>query len=343
MTTCLRQLILLSMAVVALLAMADGGTSTTAYNFLSVPVSSHVYGLGGHNITIIDDDINLVEQNPALLGSEFDHQVGLNYMRYIGETNFAGVRYGQGVTKSGSIAVGIQYFGYGNLQGVGADGVETGTFSASDMAFSVSYSHDVTKNLRGGITLKYLYSKYESYTAGAVAADLGLSFYDPTHEFSASLVAKNLGGQVKKFTDYKDKLPWDIQVGVSKMLGKAPLRLHITAYELARWNSPYYKIEDVNNPNSGLVKEESFGTNLLRHLVFGVDVLPTNNIYLGLGYNYRMRSDMATYKRDFMSGLSVCAGLKVKAFGIGAAFARPHTGATTMMFNLTTTIGELLK
>ena len=343
MTTYSRHLISLFFTAVALLAMADDGTSTTAYNFLSVPVSSHVYGLGGHNITLIDDDINLVEQNPALLGSEFDHQVGLNYMRYIAETNFAGVRYGQGVSKNGSIAVGIQYFGYGNMQEVGVDGIETGTFSASDMAFSVSYSHDVTRNLRGGITFKYLYSKYETYTAGAVAADLGLSYYDPSHEFSASLVAKNLGGQVKKFNENKDNLPWDIQVGVSKMLGKAPVRLHFTAYELARWNSPYYEIEDLNNPNSALVKVESFSKNLLRHLVFGVDVLPTNNIYLGLGYNYRMRSDMATYKRDFMSGLSACGGLKVRAFGFGVAFARPHTGASTFMFNLTTSIGELMK
>lgn len=343
MTTYLRHLILLAVATMALSAMADGGTSTTAYDFLSVPVSSHVYGLGGHNITIIDDDVNLVEQNPALLGAEFDHQVGLNYMRYIGETNFAGVRYGQGVSKHGSIAAGIQYFGYGDIEGASIDGVQTGKFTASDMAFSLTYSHDVTKHLRGGITFKYLYSKYEDYTAGAVAADIGLSFYDPAHEFSASLVAKNLGGQVKKFNEYKDKLPWDIQVGVSKMLGRAPIRLHITAYELARWSSPYYKIEDVNNPNSGLIEKESFGINLLRHLVFGVDVLPTNNIYLGLGYNYRMRTDMATYKRDFMSGLSVCGGLKVKAFGVGAAFARPHSGATTMMFNLTASIGELLK
>ena len=343
MTTYLRHLILLAAATVAMFAMADDGTSTTAYNFLSVPVSSHVYGLGGHNITIIDDDINLVEQNPALLGAEFDHQVGLNYMRYIGETNFAGLRYGQGVSKHGSIAAGIQYFGYGDIEGASVDGTPTGTFTASDIAFSVTYSHDVTKHLRGGITLKYLYSKYEDYTAGAVAADLGLSYYDPDHEFSASLVAKNLGGQVKKFNEYKDNLPWDIQVGVSKMLSKAPVRLHLTAYELARWNSPYYKIEDINNPNSDLIKEESFGSNLLRHLVFGVDVLPTNNIYLGVGYNYRMRTDMATYKRDFMSGLSVCGGLKVRAFGIGAAFARPHSGATTMMFNLTASIGELLK
>ena len=343
MTTYLRHLILLAVWAVALFAVADNGSGTTAYNFLSVPSSSHVYGLGGHNLTIIDDDINLIEQNPALLGPEYDHQVGLNYMRYIGETNFAGLRYGQGVSEHGAVAVGIQYFGYGNIQGADVNGALTGKFSASDMAFSVTYSHDISEKFRGGITVKYLYSKYEDYTAGAVAADLGLNFYDPDHEFSASLVAKNLGGQVKKFNDFKDNLPWDIQVGFSKMLGMAPIRLHVTAYELARWSSPYYKIQDVNNPNSDLIKKESFGSNLLRHLVFGVDILPSNNIYLGLGYNYRTRTDMATYKRDFMSGLSVAGGLKVKAFGIGAAYACPHTGASTFMFNLTTSIGELVK
>ncbi len=343
MTTYLRHMLVLAAVGVAFCALADDGPKTTAYNFLSVPSSSHVYGLGGHNLTIIDDDINLIEQNPSLLGPEFDHQVGVNYMRYIGETNFAGLRYGQGVSEHGAFAAGIQYFGYGNIQGAAIDGTKTGTFSASDIAFSLTYSHDIGDNFRGGITAKYLYSKYEDYSAGAVAADLGINYYDPEHEFSASLVAKNLGGQVKKFNEYKYNLPWDIQVGVSKMLGKAPIRLHLTAYELARWKSPYYKIEDVNNPNSDLVKKESFGSNLLRHLVFAADILPTNNLYLGIGYNYRTRTDMATYKRDFMSGLSLAAGLKVRAFGFGAAFARPHTGATTFMFNMTTSIGELMK
>ena len=344
MTTYTRHLILMAACfAVALFAVADDGPQTTAYNFLSVPASSHVYGLGGHNLTIIDDDINLVEQNPALLGPEYDHQVGLNYMRYIGETNFAGLRYGQGVSEHGALALGLQYFGYGNIQGADIDGTMTGTFSASDIAFNLTYSHDISERWRGGITLKYLYSKYEDYTAGAVAADLGINYYDPDHEFSVSLVGKNLGGQVKKFNMNKENLPWDIQVGMSKMLGNAPIRLHVTAYELVRWKSPYYKIEDVNNPNSDLVKKESFGSNLLRHLVFAADVLPANNFYLGIGYNYRTRTDMATYKRDFMSGLSVCGGLKVRAFGFGAAFARPHTGASTFMFNLTTSIGELLR
>ena len=339
----MRNCILLALGAVALFATADDGNTTTAYNFLDVPASSHVYALGGHNLTVIDDDINLIEQNPALLGTEFDHQVGINYMRYIGETNFAGVRYGQGVSEHGAFGVGLQYFGYGNIQGAAVDGTKTGTFNASDIAFSLTYSHDISETIRGGITLKYLYSKYEDYTAGAVAADLGVNYYDAHHEFTASLVAKNLGGQVKKFNEYKDNLPWDIQLGVSKMLGMAPVKLHLTAYGLRHWSTPYYKIEDVNNPNSELIEQESFGSNLLRHLVFGVDVLPTDNIYLAVGYNYRTRTDMATYKRDFLSGISLGGGLKVRAFGIGAAFARPHSGATTFMFNLTTSLGELLR
>jgi hypothetical protein len=264
-------------------------------------------------------------------------------MRYIGDTNFAGLRYGQGVSEHGAIAVGVQYFGYGNLQGADIDGTMTGTFSASDIAVGVTYSHDISERFRGGITLKYLYSKYEDYTAGAVAADLGVNYYDPEHEFSASLVGKNLGGQVKKFNEFKDNVPWDVQVGMSKMLGKAPIRLHLTVYDLRHWSTPYYSISDVNNPNSDLIKKESFGSNLMRHLVLAADILPTDNLYLGIGYNYRTRTDMATYKRDFMSGLSLAGGLKVRAFGFGVAFARPHTGATTFMFNLTTSIGELMK
>ena len=324
-------------------AMAASGEETTnAYQFLNITPSSHVYGLGGHNITIIDDDINLVEQNPALLGPEIDHQVGLNYMKYIGSTNFMGGRYGQGLTEHSAIAVGIQYYGYGEFIGTDAEGVQTSTFNASDINFNVTYSHDITENLRGGITVKYLYSKYEEYSAGAITADLGVNYYNPESELSLSLVLKNLGGQVKKFNDRTDNVPWDVQVGISKMLKSAPVRLSLTAWNLRYWHLPFYKIADKNNPNSDLVKEDKFGSNLLRHLVFGIEVLPTDKLYIGLGYNHKVRTDMSTYHRNFLSGFSLGAGLRVRAFGIGVALAQPHTSATTFMFNLTTSIGELM-
>lgn len=334
---------LLIVGVLNLAAYAQDGT--TAYQYLGVSPSAHVYGLGGHNISLIDDDINLVEQNPALLGPEFDHQVGINYMKYIGSTNFMGARYGQGLTEHSAIAVGLQYYGYGSMTETDAEGSVLGKFNASDINFNVTYSHDITTNLRGGITLKYLYSKYGDFSAGAIAADLGVNLYNPDNELSLSFVVKNLGGQVKKFNgtnDSKDRLPWDVQIGYTQKIGSSPFRLSITAYNLRKWSLPYYEPSDKNNTSSDLVKKDRFGSNLMRHLVFGLEFLPSDHMYIGLGYNYKMRTDMSTYQRNFLSGLSLGAGMKVKSFGFGIALAQPHTGATTFMLNLTTSIGELL-
>lgn len=321
----------------------SGEPGTTAYQFLNIPSSSHVYGLGGYNISVIDDDINLVEHNPALLGPEFDHQAGLGYMRYVGGTNFFGARYGQGLREHNAFAAGVQYFGYGEMTATDPDGTVTGKFNARDIAISGSYSHDIAKNLRGGITVKFIHSSYESYSAAAIAADLGINYYDPEKEFSVSLVAKNLGGQIKKFGDNKDKVPWDLQIGASKTFSGLPVRLSLTFHDLNKWKMPYYEPEDKNNSNSALVEKNSFGTNLLRHIVIGAEYLFSDNMYIALGYNYKTRSDMATYHRNLLSGLSVAAGLKVKAFGVGVAYAQPHSSASTFMVNLTTSIGELLR
>ena len=54
--------------------------SSPSYNFLNIASSTRVYGLGGVNISTIDDDINVVDQNPGLLGAEIGMQLGVNYI-----------------------------------------------------------------------------------------------------------------------------------------------------------------------------------------------------------------------------------------------------------------------
>lgn len=330
----LRVVILCVIAVVsACVSRAQDGS--TAYNFLSVPVSSHVYGLGGHNITIIDDDVNMVEQNPALLGVEHNNQIGLNYMRYIGGSNFMGVRYAHSAGERGAWLIGLQYYGYGDFVGADVDGTITGNFTASDIAFSATYSHDITDYLRGGITLKGLYSKYEIYTAFALCADLGVNYYNPDNGLSLSLVAKHLGGQLVKFNEEYDRLPWDVQAGVSAFLGSTSMRLSVTATHLTKWSLPYYVREDESSTTSNLVEKNTFVSNLFRHLTFGLEYVPSDKFYVGLGYNHKTRTDMSTYSRSFVSGFSLGAGFKSKMIGVGAAVAQPHTGATTFMANFT--------
>ena len=68
--------------------------------------------------------------------------------------------------------------------------------------------------------------------------------------WSASLVAKNMGGQLKAYDDNYESMPLDVQLGVSKRLIHTPLRFHATLVDLNHLN---YK--------------------LIHHLVAGIDIL----------------------------------------------------------------------
>ncbi|MCM1349168.1 MAG: type IX secretion system protein PorQ [Firmicutes bacterium] len=317
------------------------GDSSPAYNYLNIPSSSLIYGLGGINISTITDDVNSIDQNPALLGPEFEKQIGLNYMRYIANSNFAGARFASSAGEHGAWGIGIQYYGYGEMDLTDISGNINGSFSPKDITFSGVYSHDITETLRGGINLKFLYSSYGEYTAMAIATDLGINYYDAERDLSLSAVIANLGGQVKRFDQRYNRLPVDIRLGWTKSFGSLPIRFSVTAWNLTKWKLPYYETGD-GTENSEPELKDSFGSNLFRHLIFAADFVPSEKFHIGIGYNYKTRTDMATYSRSFLSGFSVGAGLNVKSFGIGIALSQPHSGATTFMFNLSTNLSELL-
>ena len=313
-----------------------------AYSFLEVPTSSHVFTLGGGNITIIDDDLTLIDQNPGLLGAEIESQVSFNYMHYLGSSNFAGVKYGMAAGERGAWAIGIQYLGYGSMMQTEADGTIVGSFSPQDVVFSGTYAHDFTDRLRGGINVKMIYSNYEQYSAIALATDLGINYYDEERDMSLSFVLKNLGGQIKRFDEAYDRLPFDIQLGWMQRLGKSPFQLAITATHLTKWSLPYLAHETENGIETEVMKD-SFGSNLFRHLIFGLQYAPSDKFYVGLGYNHKMKTDMSTYQRNFLSGFSVGVGFKVKSFALGVSYAQPHKAGTSIMLNISANLRELLR
>ena len=196
--------------------------------------------------------------------------------------------------------------------------------------------------MRGGINVKFISSSYEQYSAFAIATDLGINYYDPEKDLSLSLVVKNLGGQVKRFNDTYDKLPWDIQIGYTQSLKLLPIRFSITATNLNKWKMPYYDKEDSNSSTSNMVLKDNFASNLFRHLIFAAEYSPSEKFYIGLGYNYKTRTDITTYARNFLSGFSLGAGMKVKWFGFDLAIAQPHIGGTTFMLNMSLNIQDFL-
>ena len=67
-------------AILCIAIKASCQESTSVFNFLNLPYSAHATGLGGHNISLIEDDITLVTQNPSLLSSVSSKTLGFNFL-----------------------------------------------------------------------------------------------------------------------------------------------------------------------------------------------------------------------------------------------------------------------
>ena len=331
-----------SLVVAALSSLSISAQNTSeAYSFLNIPTSSHAFGLGGCNIAIVDDDVTLADQNPALIGPELDKQVALNYMYYMSSGHFAGLRYGMAADEHSGWAIGLRYLNYGSIDGYDEFGSPTGSFSPSDLVIEGTYSRDISGRWRGGANLKMVYSNYEAYNAFAIAVDLGVNYYDEDHDLSFSVVLKNMGGQVKRFDKHYARLPFDIQLGYMQTIGTSPFQISITANNLTRWNIPYYQYKE--DGNDVLIRKNGFFNNFFRHLIFGLQYQPSDKFYASIAYNYRTHSDMSAFKGTFFSGFSLGLGFKTRGFSVGAAYAMPHKSASSLMLNLSCSIGELMK
>lgn len=293
-----------------------GQESQTEYNFLRLPVSAHAAALGGENITIIEDDPSLGFSNPALAASVSDKTIGVNYMNYMSGANMGSATFNRVINDKMTWAVGGEFINYGSIKEVDENNVQTGTFSANDFAVGGTFTYLLLKNVVGGITAKFVYSSLGSYNSLAMGVDLGLNWYEPEHEWSVSVVARNLGGQLKAYDEKYEKMPIDVQVGVSKRLGTSPLRLSATLVDLT-----HYDYRFVN------------------HLDFGVDVLLSDNIWIGGGYNFRRVDEMKIQSNDddessHMAGLSVGAGLNLERFKINIAYGKYHVSSGSLLINL---------
>ena len=289
--------------------------SQTEYNFLRLPVSAHAAALGGDNITVIEDDEALIFHNPALLSSVNDKTINLNYMNYMSGANMASASFNRIVKEHASWAVSAQYVDYGKMKEVDEYNVQTGEFTAKDLSFAGYFSYMLTNRLTGGISARLITSYIADYNSIGFGVDLGLNYYDPDHEWSLGLVLKNLGGQLKAYNDNFERMPFDIQMGVSKRFTGSPFRLHATLVDL---NHLDYKF--------------------LNHCVVGADVLLTESFWIGGGYNFRRADEMKMMSADKNSshgaGLSLGAGLNLERFKLNIAYGKYHVSSSSLVLNV---------
>ena len=305
------------------------------FNFLRIAASTRAAALGGHNISLVELDPNMAFHNPALLGPEMDMSMAVSYSNYISDINMGSAIFTKAVHDRAAWGIGLQFMGYGKFKQTLSDNTIIGDFSAKDLAANGFFSYDLSDRWRGGVTGKFIYSFLESYTSVALAVDLGISYYNADKDFSAAFAFKNLGGQLKAYTDERAKIPWDIQIGITKKLAHAPFRLSITALYLNKW-----KFEYIDETNEQEIIKEKFGRVFFNHFIFGLDFVPSDNFWLGIGFNPKVNGDMKQLNGGGFGGFTAGGGIHIKRFDIGFSYLNYYPSAASFMVSLAVYMGR---
>ena len=289
--------------------------SQTAFNFLRLPTSAHAAALGGENVTLTDDDASMVFHNPALVNFVSDRTLGLNMMTYMQGSITGSASYAQAVGDRGTWGVQGRFINYGEMKQMTISGEQTGTFHANDFALGGTFAYGLSERISGGITAKIVASYIGQYNAMGAAVDLGLNYFNEESNWSIGAVARNLGGQLKAYEDDFERMPLDVQLGVSKRLASSPLRFSATLVRLNDW-------------------EYGLG----KHMVFGADLLLGDQFYVAAGYNALRASEMkiSAGENDESShgaALSIGAGMILERLQLHVAYGKYHVSSTSLMIN----------
>lgn len=311
-----------------------GGEST--YQFLELTNSARIAALGGSQVAILDSsDLNLPYHNPAALHKNMENKVLVNYVNYLSDINYGYASYAKSFGGIGNFALGMHYINYGDFREASEQGELTGsTFKAAEYALNIIYSNNY-KRLNYGVNLKPILSSFESYQSVGLAADFGVSFASRGKLTNVALVARNVGAQLTTYYDEgeREKIPLNIQAGISSRLKHAPIVFSLNVQHLNNWELAKLEPKENEEQPNFWEQDENFGKQFMRHLVFGVELLPSENFILRAGYNYQRRQELKFDDRASTVGFSAGFGLKIKRFRLDYGISRFHLAGSSNLFS----------
>lgn len=302
-----------------------GGSST--YNFLKMQWVPQASALGGRNISMFNNDVGLFNDNPALLRYQHHGNISANFVSIAPTINGL---FGAGAfhheSSNTTFGGGIAHLQYGNETQTDAAGNTLGSFTAYDQMISFAASRSYGERWFYGASLKFINSKYGAYTSLGIASDIGINYYDEESMIQAGFVAKNMGMQIKTYANQPEDLPFDLLLGITKQLEKAPIRFSLTAQRLHQFDI-IYRDESFDLDNYGNASKNGIASKLMSHLIAGTDLLFGEKLVFSVGYNFLRRKELVI--RNLSNGLTGFGyGIRLNLNSLQFQYARTHYQST---------------
>lgn len=326
--------ILLLFAFFAAVECVAQSRSGNLYEFLDMPTSSRATALGGNQAVLGCDEPGFVFSNPAVLRDTLDGSIGLNVSPMPAGIVCGSAIYARHVEQvKGNVSVGIQYVNYGSFDWTDENGDELGSFNAQDVAVSLTYARSFSPNFTMAATLKPIFSRLHDYGSFGLAMDMGATYVSDNDRFRAGVVVRNVGAQIKRYDseEHDEHLNTDMRIGLSFRPEHAPFRVALTLKDIFHWDLSVNRYHPI-----------SFGDNLMRHLLLGVEFVPVKSFFVGFGYNQRVRKENRDASTGGAAGFSWGCGFRVARIDISYARAKYHLAGSSNSITISTNLNRFL-
>jgi tetratricopeptide (TPR) repeat protein len=174
---------------------------TSAANFLKIGAGARGAAMGEAQ-SAIADDVSAAYYNPAGLTGLRYQELMLMHYELAQDVRYQQASFGTPTENWGSLAGGVSYLDYGNIQGYDSNSLPTSNVKANNLLISGSWAKKIIQNsnLSTGVSLKYLDSNLAGYKASAPMLDLGILFPFDTAKLKGLRVAaaiRNIGPDIK--------------------------------------------------------------------------------------------------------------------------------------------------
>jgi hypothetical protein len=297
----------------------------SSYDFLIKETNARVAALGGQNVSLRDDDVQLTNGNPAVVNSTMARTAGFTVNPTLGSMVQYNLAYADSLKKLGNIFFNMQFLDYGKMAERDASGIKTGDFNASQYAFSVGTGRK-KGNFHLGAAMKFSGFQIQGNQSYALMFDMGMFYQHPRKSVSYGLAIKNIGGTLKKFdnSDQKMPVPFNIQAGMTYKLEHMPLRISVTAFYLQETNIQYVdpNAPGTLDPNGVLVKEKRKITEqIARHLNLGGEFMFHKSFHLRVGYNHLRRKELRPDAGAGLTGFSLGCMINTKPINLSYTYS----------------------
>lgn len=334
---------------VSLVSLAQiGGDATT--RFLNLPFSARAEAVGGKAYAIVDDDVSLAWQNPALLTSKMHQRATFTYVNYFKGINMGSAAYAHTFDKLNlNLWGGIHFINYGKFTAADEMGNITGNFSVGDYAITAGVSKPFGKFFNIGMNARLNFSQMAEYFSMGAGMDLAASYVSKNKLFVTSVLVRNVGMQFVTYTrGNREPLPLDVAIAASHEFDRLPLRISVVAHNLQKPDMSYVDSSLVNQTDlsgESTYKGPSLASKIMSHFTIAAELYPFKRVIsIRVGYNFQRRYELKPTERGRIVGLTYGIGIRIHRFEINYSRAEYFiAGASPNTLSLNINLGKHIK